>query len=272
MKKNHVEKRFRFCLDLVPRINKILLNYFKKKNLDIQKKGSIDLVTEADTASESFLIKSILNNFKEDSILGEEKGERKGTSPYQWIIDPLDGTTNFSHKIPLFAVSIALFDLETNQVLFGVVSLPAFGDVYSALIGKGAKRNKQKIFVSKTNKMIDALFCTGFPYKKSLDDVDRMLSQLKPILLNTRGVRRTGAAALDLCWVAEGKFDGFWEESLCPWDMAAGARIILEAGGEVTTFSGNPFHPNIPNILATNKILHKRALQDFIPDSFLTMY
>lgn len=272
MKKNHIEQRFRFCMELIPKVNSILVKYFNKKDLHVQKKGSIDLVTEADMASEKFLTRSILKNFKEDSILGEESGETRGKSPYQWIIDPLDGTTNFSHKIPLFAVSIALFDLETKQVLFGIVSLPFFGDVYSAVIGRGAKKNNQKIFVSKTSDMLNALFCTGFPYKKNIDDVERMLSQLKPILLNTRGIRRTGAAALDLCWVAEGKFDGFWEESLSPWDMAAGARIILEAGGEVTTFSGNSFHPNISNILATNKILHKRALQDFIPDRFLTMY
>lgn len=272
MKKNHVEKRFSFCLELIPKVNQILMKYFKKKKLNIQKKGTIDLVTEADTSSETFLVKSILKNFSEDSILGEENGERKGNTPYQWIIDPLDGTTNFSHKIPLFAVSIALFDLETEQVLFGVVSLPFLGDVYTGMINKGAKRNNQKIFVSETKDMVNALFCTGFPYRKSLEDVERMLTQLKPILINTRGVRRTGAAALDLCWVAEGKFDGFWEESLSPWDMAAGARIILEAGGEVTTFAGNPFHPNIPNILATNKILHKRALQDFIPDNLLRMY
>ncbi len=272
MKKNHVEKRFHFCLELIPQINSILIKYFKKKDLNIRKKGSIDLVTEADMASEKFLTKNILRNFKEDFILGEEGGETKGKTPYQWIIDPLDGTTNFSHKIPLFAVSIALFDLETNQVLFGVVSLPFFEDVYSALIGRGAKKNNQKIFVSKTAEMVNALFCTGFPYKKDLGDVERMLSQLQPILISTRGIRRTGAAALDLCWVAEGKFDGFWEESLSPWDMAAGARIVLEAGGEVTTFSGNPFSPNISTILATNKILHKRALQEFIPNSFLTMY
>lgn len=272
MNKNHVQQRFQFCLELVPKINSILMKYFKKKDLDIQKKGSIDLVTEADMASEKFLTKSILKNFKEDSILGEEGGETKGKSAYQWIIDPLDGTTNFSHKISLFAVSIALFDLEKEEVVFGIVSLPFFGDVYSAVIGKGAKKNNQKISVSKTSAMLNALFCTGFPYKKNVEDVDRMLSQLKPILLNTRGIRRTGAAALDLCWVAEGKFDGFWEESLSPWDMAAGARIILEAGGEVTTFSGTAFHPKISNILATNKILHKRALQEFIPESFLTMY
>lgn len=264
-----IVKRHEICLEFLPDVSKLLVEYFHKKNLKIDKKGKNDLVTEADKASEAYITKKILEHFPNDHILGEEEGETKGTSPYQWIIDPLDGTTNFSHHIPLYAISIGIYDLEEKQVVSGIINLPSLGNTYSALRGSGAFKDNEKITVSNTTQLINSLLCTGFPYKKTLQDVDRILGYLRPMLLNGRGVRRTGAAALDLCWVAEGKFDGFWEESLAPWDMTAGSILIEEAGGKVTTFDGNSFHPKIPNILASNGHIHKLFLEEFIPDRYI---
>jgi len=267
--KKEILQRHKYCLEFLPSCSKLLLKYFHKKGLQVDKKGKNDLVTEADKASEKYIIQKILSQFPEDCILGEEGGEKKGNSPYQWIIDPLDGTTNFSHRIPLYAISIAIFHLERNQVLSGVVCLPSLGNTYYALRGKGAFKDKKKIQVSTSNQIIDFLFCTGFPYKKTEQDVERILVQLKAFLIKGRGVRRTGAAALDLCWLAEGKFDAFWEESLAAWDMAAGAILVEEAGGKVTSFAGNPFHPSNPNILASNGKIHKKLLEEFIPENYI---
>ncbi|MDX1957245.1 MAG: inositol monophosphatase family protein [Leptospiraceae bacterium] len=256
-----VSSRVKLALSLATKVSKFLISIQKKPSFIIEKKGSIDLVTEADKGSEKILRHGILSKFPKDSILGEEEGSVENSGDYRWILDPLDGTTNFSHRLPLYAVSIGIEHKETKQVLGGVISLPALGDTYYAEKNKGAFKNKKQIKVSDTVNLIDALFCTGFPYQRE-NETDRIISYLKNLLLKTRGVRRTGAAALDLAWVAEGRFDGFWEERLSPWDMAAGGLIILEAGGSVTTFDGNSFSPYIPNIIATNSKLHDLARQE----------
>lgn len=224
-------------------------------------KGEIDLVTEADKGCEKLFHSFVKKYFPEDSVLAEEGGRMEGNSAFRWIIDPLDGTTNFSHRIPLYAISIGIEDREFNVVGSGIVALPSLGDVYHAVKTKGAFKNKKKIHVSKSKKLIDSVLCTGFPYKKDKKELAEIMRILQTMLTNTRGIRRTGAAALDLAWVAEGRFDGFWESNLNPWDVAAGGVLVIEAGGEVSDFSGNPFDPYSKSIIATNGNIHSNILK-----------
>lgn len=226
----------------------------------IDKKGRIDLVTEADLASEKAIIETIRAHFPRHGILAEESGRGGGDGRGTWIIDPLDGTTNFAHNLPVFAVSIAY--AEGGVVRHGTVLNPVRGELFQASAGRGATLNGRPIQVSRTARLDAALLVTGFPY-----DLDKTLEvvmgRLKVCLAAAQGVRRPGAAALDLCDVACGRCDGFWEERLKPWDTAAGALIVTEAGGRVTDFSGRPFLPEMPAILATNGALH-RALADLL--------
>ena len=255
--------------DIILREQKILsiieevMEYLKitqnKIDLIIEKKGEIDLVTEADKGSEKRLIDFIIKNFPLDSILGEEGSNIKGSSNYKWIIDPLDGTTNYAHQIPLYAISIGIENLETKEIEFGLIALPVFNDIYTARKSNGAFKNSSKITLSNTSKLIESLTCTGFPYNRK-DEIEKLLKNLKIFLLNTRGVRRTGSAALDLAWVADGKFDIFYETNLNPWDMAAGAIIIKEAGGIISKMDGSEFDVYFPEILASNSILHSEII------------
>ncbi len=258
--------------DIILREQKILsiiedvMEYLKitqnKIDLVIEKKGEIDLVTEADKGSEKRLIEYILKNFPHDSILGEEGSNIIGSSNYKWIIDPLDGTTNYAHKIPLFAISIGIENLETQEIEFGLIALPFFNDIYTARKKNGAFKNNTKLKISNTYSLIESLTCTGFPYNRK-DEIERLLKNLKIFLINTRGIRRTGSAALDLAWVADGKFDIFYETNLNPWDMSAGSILIKEAGGIVSKMDGSDFDVYFPEILASNPILHKEIISNF---------
>jgi len=226
----------------------------------IDKKGRIDLVTEADLASERVVVETIRAHFPHHGILAEESGRSGGDDGGTWIIDPLDGTTNFAHNLPLFAVSIAY--AEGGVVRHGTILNPVRGELFQASAGRGATLNGRPIRVSRTSQLASALLMTGFPYDldKTLDTV---VGRLKACLAMVQGVRRPGAAALDLCDVACGRCDGFWEERLKPWDTAAGALIVTEAGGRVTDFDGVAFSPEMPSILATNGAIH-RALADLL--------
>jgi myo-inositol-1(or 4)-monophosphatase len=258
--------------DIILREQKILsiieevMEYLKvtqnKIDLIIEKKGDIDLVTEADKGSEKRLIEFILKNFPHDSILGEEGSNIKGSSNYKWIIDPLDGTTNYAHKIPLFAISIGIENLETREIEFGLIALPFFHDIYTARKKNGAFKNNTKLKISNTSSLIESLTCTGFPYNRK-EEIERLLKNLKIFLINTRGIRRTGSAALDLAWVADGKFDIFYETNLNPWDMSAGSILIKEAGGIVSKMDGSDFDVYFPEILASNPNLHKEIISNF---------
>ncbi|HMV78055.1 MAG TPA: inositol monophosphatase family protein [Leptospiraceae bacterium] len=261
--KKEILRRKEIILRALPDIGKYLKFMQSKNDLEIsRKKNLVDLVTEADKGSEEMIVKAVLNEFPDDHILGEEGGTRQGKSDFRWVIDPLDGTTNFTHKLPLYAVSIGLEYIPERKICAGFVLLPALDELYHAVQDEGSYKNDKRIYVSSTEKMIEALFCTGFPYRRE-DNTDRILEYLKNMLVLTRGIRRTGAAALDLCWVAEGRFDGFWEESLSPWDIAAGGFIIQQAGGKVSTFDGNSFSLDMPNILATNAKIYEKALLEF---------
>ncbi|MFP4476929.1 MAG: inositol monophosphatase family protein [Desulfatibacillaceae bacterium] len=224
----------------------------------VRKKGIADLVTQADLASEEAIIGAIRAAFPDDSILAEESGESRAGSDRQWIIDPLDGTTNYAHGVPLFAVSIA-FVLDGRTVL-GLVVNPIGEELFMASAGGGATLNGLPLEVSDVEDLSDALLVTGFPYN-TRECLDPVLSRLGRALVTSHGVRRLGSAALDLCWVACGRFEAFWEENLSPWDTAAGELIAREAGGLVTNFSGEAFSPEMKQLLATNGKVHEELLQ-----------
>jgi myo-inositol-1(or 4)-monophosphatase len=232
---------------------KILRKYFGKLTA-VTKKGAIDLVTEADLESEKAIIDTIHNAFPEHTILAEESGLNRGNAKTQWIIDPLDGTTNFAHELGIFAVSIAFSYMDEMSLAF--VLNPVSGELFTAEKGKGAKLNGFPISVSKTQKVSESLLVTGFPYNHP-EIIDAIMFRFSRCTKAAQGIRRLGSAALDLCFVACGRFDGFWEQNLKPWDTAAGALIAQEAGARVTDFSGTPFDIHEKEILATNDKIHQ---------------
>lgn len=221
----------------------------------IKMKGEIDLVTEADPASEAEIIKILGREFPGIPALAEESADK---NPRQaegkvWVIDPLDGTTNYAHGFPVFCVSVALMDQGASRV--GVIYCPLPDELFCAVKGGGAWLNGKRIRVTDTEQPIKALVATGFPYSIH-EYLDTVLNQLRNILPAVRDVRRAGAAAVDLAHTACGRLDGFWELDLKPWDTAAGWLLVEEAGGRVTDFSGGPYSPFKREILATNGKLH----------------
>jgi myo-inositol-1(or 4)-monophosphatase len=221
-------------------------------------KGAIDLVTEADIASERIIIETIHKAFPDHAILAEESGDNGKNSDCRWVIDPLDGTTNFTHQLGQFAVSIA-FERE-GIVEVGIVLNPVSGELFTAVRGEGAYLNGKAIHVSRTLKVLDSLLVTGFPYqlKEVMADVMPRFSTCQQA---SQGVRRFGAASLDLCFVACGRFDGFWEQNLKPWDTAAGFRVAQEAGACITNFSNMDFSIHDLELLATNGCIHAEMLE-----------
>jgi len=200
-------------------------------NLNIStKSGEFDLVTEVDQLSEEILIGHILNEFPNHSILSEENGALKHHSKFQWIIDPLDGTTNYIHGFPIFSISVAL--KYCDELIMGVIYVPRLDELYVALKGRGAYLNYQRIEVSTSTSLESSLLSTGFPYNRGITSNNNLnfFNQLVPKI---RGIRRTGSAAYDLCNVATGRFDGYWELSLNSWDIAAGKLLVEEAKGKV---------------------------------------
>jgi myo-inositol-1(or 4)-monophosphatase len=230
----------------------ILRRYFGQL-FEIRKKGAIDLVTAADVASEQAIVETIRSAFPDHSILAEEAGLTEGRPEMRWVIDPLDGTTNFAHGLGIFAVSIA-FEHQGTPV-FGIVFNPISGETFTALNGQGAFLNSQPISVSATLAVGDSLLVTGFPYDLAHMPA-KVLDRFARCLNAAQGIRRLGSAALDLCYVASGRFDGFWEENLKPWDTAAGMVIAIEAGARITDFIGQPYNIDQKQILATNGHIH----------------
>ena len=230
-------------------------------------KTELSLVTETDHRSEETIVQTILSSFPDHALLTEESPER-GKSPYRWIIDPLDGTTNFAHTYPDACVSIA-FE-EKGEMTFGGVFDPFRGELFYAERGQGATLNGRPLVVSSNPVLNESLLCTGFPYdrRKNADDY---LSIFKAFMMKTQGVRRSGAAALDLAYVAAGRFDGFWELKLRSWDVAAGALLVLEAGGKLSDFSGGPLRVSdpktdwVPQMAASNGFLHEEMVDILKP-------
>ncbi|MBN2418060.1 MAG: inositol monophosphatase [Deltaproteobacteria bacterium] len=226
----------------------------------ISKKGEIDLVTEADLASEKAVIDIISRKFPDDMILAEESGEQGEKSDRLWIIDPLDGTTNFAHSFPFFAVSIGF--QAGNEIVAGVVYNPVMDEFFEAEKGKGAFLNKRPIKVSGCENLTDSLVATGFPYNVHKNS-EPVLDYFKRMIVRVQGIRRPGAASIDLCYVAAGRLDGFWEQDLKPWDTAAGSIILREAGGIISDYAGNPYNPYVKTILASTPGIHDKMIDAF---------
>lgn len=226
-------------------------------SLEIEHKGRIDLVTNADKSSQEIIIHEIERKFPTHAIVAEEGVSRKGTDGYVWYIDPIDGTTNFVHGVPIYCVSIALY--KNNMPINGVCYNPTTDEMFYASKGKGAYLNGRQIKVSQTKNMVDALAVTGFPYKS--DNMNVIMELFFKVVSEVQGIRRLGSAALDLCYVACGRFDLFWEMMLKPWDMAAGVLILEEAGGLVTNTDGSAFDLDRGNICASNQFLHDEILK-----------
>jgi len=223
----------------------------------VEHKGRVDLVSEADRASEEIVSGRLLGTFPEDALLGEEGGSLGGSGPFRWVVDPLDGTTNYVHGLPIFAVSIGL-EYQGRRVA-GVVHTPALGETFHAVLGQGARCNGSAISVSTTSRLVDAVLSTGLPYHR-IQVAERLLADWSWGIHNLQGLRRPGAAAVDLAWTACGRLDGYWERHLGPWDMAAGALIVEEAGGRVSRPDGAPLDSEAGSLVASNGRLHEMIL------------
>ncbi|MHC4268789.1 MAG: inositol monophosphatase family protein [Planctomycetota bacterium] len=238
---------------------KIIQDYYLKNVDAISKKNTYDLVTNADIEAENKIISIIKDKFPEHSILTEESGEERTKSDYFWIIDPLDGTNNFYHKFPMFCVSIALY--KKGKPLIGVVFDPIKKELFYAEKNKGAFLNDKQVKVSNANSLNKSLLALGFYYERGAL-MRKSLGQMKKFFYeNVHGIRRTGSAALDLCYTACGRFDGYWELKLNPWDYAAGSLILTEAGGKITDTQGKRYNLLMGNVAASNGRIHKKMIQ-----------
>jgi myo-inositol-1(or 4)-monophosphatase len=240
----------------------LLLHYFHQK-LKIEYKGDADLVTAADRASEALIRERISQQFPSHDVLGEEQGLKDQGGDYRWYVDPLDGTTNFAHGFPVFCVSIALEHRSPSSTrrISAVIYDPTRDELFSAEQGRGARLNGQPVHVSKVAQLKESLVATGFPSHKRHKNPN--IYFYHQVTLRTHGVRRAGSAALDLCNVACGRFDGFWEFNLNPWDTAAGVLIVEEAGGKVTRFDGSAFVLDSRETLASNGLVHDALVHEF---------
>jgi myo-inositol-1(or 4)-monophosphatase len=241
-----------------------LLMEFFHQHVKIEYKGDADLVTAADRAAEKLIRERIRQHWPHHDVLGEEQGLNDQGSEYRWYVDPLDGTTNFAHGYPVFCVSLGLERRPAGQSgkrIAAVVYDPTRNELFSAAPGKGAYLNGETIQVSKIATLKESLVATGFPSHKRHKNPN--IYFYHQITLRSHGVRRAGSAALDLCNVAAGRFEGFWEFNLNPWDTAAGVLIVEEAGGKVSRFDGSPFELDSRETAATNGLIHEELLQEF---------
>ena len=232
-----------------------------KKNInsprEIEFKGAVNLVTNFDKYAQKLIFQYLYSRFPDHDFLAEEGLTKEKGSEYRWIIDPIDGTTNYAHKFPVFCVSIAL---ERNQeVVMVVVYDPMRNEMFSATKGSGANLNGHKISVSSLDNLGKSLLATGFPYDIR-ESRENNLEHFSNFAVRAQAIRRCGSAAIDLCYVACGRFDGFWEMKLAPWDVAAGALLVTEAGGCVSDFIGGEFNLNGSEILASNNLIHKQMI------------
>ncbi len=236
----------------------IVRDGFGKKFKIEYKSNETNLVTEIDKASEKHIIDFVKKKYPAHNILAEESGEKKAGSEYLWVIDPLDGTTNFAHGLPIFSVSIGL--QKEGKTIMGVVYDVMQDVVYFAEEGNGAYANSERIKVSLNDKINHSVLVTGFPYNIS-ENPENALEKFSALTRKARAIRRLGSAAIDLCYVARGVFDGFWELFLHPWDICAGILIVEEAGGIVTDFNGKEIDIFAKRILASNRALHPGLME-----------
>lgn len=238
----------------------ILTERMGRKSLEVKNKGVIDLVTEADLAAERFIIERIQTHYPRHAVLAEESGATvsvERASEFKWIIDPLDGTTNYAHGYPCFCVSIALE--RAGSIVLGVVYDPVKDEMFAAERNEGATLNGRRIRVSEVEDLNRAMVCTGFPY--DVRDRGDFARHFAHFIMHAQAIRRDGSAALDLAYVACGRFDGFFEEGLRPWDVAAGVLLLEEAGGRVSHYNGQPFDIYTPPILASNGLIHEAMMR-----------
>ena len=250
-------KDFKECAIEIAREAGIFLKNKLNSVHTIDYKGEINLVTEVDKISEKMITSKITTLFPDHDILAEEFTDIDSGSDFRWIIDPLDGTTNYAHGYPFFCVSIALERLDT--MIVGVIYNPMLDEMFVAEKGKGAFLNGREIHVSNTRGIIKSLLATGFPYDIR-EDRDNNLNYFNEMILKAQAIRRAGSAALDLAYVAAGRFDGFWELKLNPWDIAAGWLLVEEAGGIVTDMGGNDYYLKSSSILASNGRIHAEMM------------
>lgn len=236
----------------------ILRNIDNIDRLNIEEKNKNNFVSEVDRLAEQAVIRTIHKYYPDHAILAEESGRNKAKSDFEWIIDPLDGTTNYLHQFPQFSVSIAV--LEKGKLMHGVVFDPVRDEMFHATRGGGARLNNRRIRVTEQKNLKHALLATGFPYYE-FDYIDSYLASFKSFMLNTAGIRRAGSAALDLAYVAAGRVDGYWEFNLKPWDIAAGILLVKEAGGLCTDFGGGDNQLESGNVLACTPKLMKEMAQ-----------
>ena len=246
-----------FATNTAREAGRILAERFGRVHINY-KQNDIDLVTEADLAAEAYILEQIRTHHPRHAILAEESGvtETAGAE-YRWIIDPLDGTTNYAHGYPCFCVSIGLE--HKGELVVGAVYDPTRDEMFAAEKGAGATLNGRRMRVSETEELKRALVCTGFPY--NVRERPDFMREWRNLTLHAHGVRRDGSAALDLAYVAAGRFDAFWEDGLNPWDMAAGALLVTEAGGRVTNYANGPLDIYQPPIVASNGLIHDSMLQ-----------
>jgi myo-inositol-1(or 4)-monophosphatase len=246
-----------FAIDLARRAGTLLIAYFERRR-DVALKSQFDMVTDADRASEELIVSAIVQQFPGHAIIAEEGRNVTGESAYAWLIDPLDGTTNYVHGLPAFSVSLAL--LKDGAPLLGVVYDPTRDELFSAERGQGAHCNGRRLRVSSTPGLDTALISTGFPYDYATNQ-DNNAREFVALQARVQGVRRGGSAALDLAYVAHGRLDAHWELRLAPWDMAAGALLVSEAGGRLSDWRGGPWNPWIDRMVASNGHIHNEMLQ-----------
>jgi myo-inositol-1(or 4)-monophosphatase len=248
------------AIEAVTRAGEVQLSRFGT-NMRVDKKGAIDLVTEIDLQIEREFRAMIAERFPDHVVLGEEFGssdDREATSRFCWVFDPVDGTTNYAHGLPIFCSSLAL-EID-GELMVGAIYDPTRRELFTAERGKGAWLNGAPLRVSTADELIDSLLVTGFHYGIQRDP-EELVSLFREFITKSRAVRRLGSAALDLCYVAAGRFDGYWESKIQPWDVAAGGLIVEEAGGRVSTIAGEPFRSRAGSVLATNGQIHDRMLK-----------
>ena len=247
-------------LEAIAREAGTLLMGYLARHVTIEYKGEVDLVTEADRASEKLIVERLRARWPEHGIVAEEGTRSEMDADYRWYVDPLDGTTNFAHGYPVFCVSIALAR-QDGQLAVGVLYDPTRDEMFAAERGLGATLNGQPIHVSQTKVLAESILGTGFPSHKRHKNPN--IHFYHQITLRSHGVRRAGSAALDLANVASGRYDGFWEFNLNPWDTAAGALLVQEAGGMVTRFDGSAFRLDSREVLASNGLIHRELITNF---------
>jgi myo-inositol-1(or 4)-monophosphatase len=227
-------------------------------------KGTSDYVSSVDRESETAIREFLLKELPDSTFLGEEMGQSGGEGSYRWIVDPLDGTTNYLQGLSIFAVSVALEELQHDrkwgELIVGAVIHPMTGEIWTAVRGAGSQKGDRPIRVSPKTNMAQCLMATGFPFRAK-EELKDYLKTFELMFMSCSGIRRAGAAALDLCWTADGTFDGFWEHRLSPWDVAAGALIIEEAGGLFSSFSGRDDYLTTGNVVGANPAIHAQMLE-----------